>query len=788
MGNGERHEHALKGCAPVPLAGYLKALGVLRLLAEQADKDVAGWWRDEAFHLRTRLSGEELLAFFLNDYRPSAVVAPWNGGSGFFTGDNRDGFTPLRDSPAVRFAGLRSAMETCERALADAGLVERPQGEAKLAFVLRLRGQLPDEALTWIDAALALSRDDLLFPPLLGTGGNDGRLDFTNNFMRRLVSSKTPRGLFDAESGAHRPEAAPMLRAALFGDATDGLTDAAIGQFAPGAAGGPNSTAGFEGAPNLNPWDFVLMIEGALLFAGALTRRNESARQSGASFPFTVKATGAGWGGIGVEDEDDARAEFWAPLWSRPATAAEIRQFLAEGRAVLNGRTARDGLEFARAAATLGTSRGIDTFQRYGFVMRAGKAYLATPLGRRGVKAVAPPTVALIADLESGHWLERVRKHLRKGEEGARARTLARRLDDALFALAEPEAGKPAVQAALIAVGAVARYLAVAPKARESVPPPPALSPRWLGQADDHSPEFQVAAALASLGHPPGAAAGDETEREPPILPMAAHFAPLDLTHPLKRDPAWYDEKRRKTGTRNGRLEVVWGDGDLTRNLIAVLNRRLIDRTGREEGVNDPLCAAMGAPLSAVLAFLDTSSFDDARCAALLAGLVWVRPGRWRLSSPGRASAGQDSAGRDLAGRDLAAMPLPYAVLKPLFTPADRLHQERTIGERRRSLLPRDHALPIPPGLVARLLRGDEVGPAVRDALLRAHASGIASPFMDSRFRDGTFANGAVDPRRLAAALLTPIDDNGLDRVIERAYPQSNADANADPETADHAA
>ena len=784
MGNGERHEHALKGCAPVPLAGYLKALGVLRLLAEQADKDVAGWWRDEAFHLRTRLSGEELLAFFLNDYRPSAVVAPWNGGSGFFTGDNRDGFTPLRDSPAVRFAGLRSAMETCERALADAGLVERPQGEAKLAFVLRLRGQLPDEALTWIDAALALSRDDLLFPPLLGTGGNDGRLDFTNNFMRRLVSSKTPRGLFDAESGAHRPEAAPMLRAALFGDATDGLTDAAIGQFAPGAAGGPNATAGFEGAPNLNPWDFVLMIEGALLFAGALTRRNESARQSGASFPFTVKATGAGWGGIGVEDEDDARAEFWAPLWSRPATAAEIRQFLAEGRAVLNGRTARDGLEFARAAATLGTSRGIDGFQRYGFVMRAGKAYLATPLGRRRVRAVAPPTVALIANLESGHWLERVRKQLRKGEEGARARTLARRLDDALFALAEPEARHEAVQAALITVGVVARYLAVAPKARETVPPPPALSPRWLSLADDGLPEFQVAAALASLGHAPAdVGVEDEAEQKDPalphpILPMAAHIAPLDLSQPFKKGPTWYHEKRRKGDARDGRLEVVWGDGDLTRNLIAVLNRRLIDRTGRENGVDDPLCAATGAPLSAVLAFLDGfsahgSPFDDARCAALLAGLVWVRPGRWRLSSPGQGSA---------------AMPLPYSVLKPLFTPADRLHQERTLGERRRSLLPRDQALPIPSGLVARLLRGDEVGPAVRDALLRAHASGIASPFLDSRFRDGTFANGAVDPRRLAASLLIPIDNNGLDRVINRAYPQSDANTDADTETADHAA
>ena len=30
--------HKLEGCRPQPLAGYLKALGVLRLVSEQADQ------------------------------------------------------------------------------------------------------------------------------------------------------------------------------------------------------------------------------------------------------------------------------------------------------------------------------------------------------------------------------------------------------------------------------------------------------------------------------------------------------------------------------------------------------------------------------------------------------------------------------------------------------------------------------------------------------------------------------------------------------------------------------
>ena len=38
------HLHYLKGCSPTPLANYHKALGILRLVAEQADPTARGWW------------------------------------------------------------------------------------------------------------------------------------------------------------------------------------------------------------------------------------------------------------------------------------------------------------------------------------------------------------------------------------------------------------------------------------------------------------------------------------------------------------------------------------------------------------------------------------------------------------------------------------------------------------------------------------------------------------------------------------------------------------------------
>ena len=41
--------------------------------------------------------------------------------------------------------------------------------------------------MPWLDVCFVLGEDGPSFFPLLGTGGNDGRLDFTNNFMQRLA-------------------------------------------------------------------------------------------------------------------------------------------------------------------------------------------------------------------------------------------------------------------------------------------------------------------------------------------------------------------------------------------------------------------------------------------------------------------------------------------------------------------------------------------------------------------------------------------------------------------------
>jgi len=82
--SAESNELHLKGCAPVPLAHYLKALGIFRLVAEQVEPSIKGYWIGDSFRLKTEMDRESLKTFFLEKYRPTPIVAPWNGGSGFY--------------------------------------------------------------------------------------------------------------------------------------------------------------------------------------------------------------------------------------------------------------------------------------------------------------------------------------------------------------------------------------------------------------------------------------------------------------------------------------------------------------------------------------------------------------------------------------------------------------------------------------------------------------------------------------------------------------------------------
>ena len=345
--------HRLDGCSPTPLASYLKALGVLRLVAEQLDPEARAWWEGERFVLATTCSAPDLLRFFLDGYSPTPLVSPWNKGSGFFY-DGDPALTAAESSEASRFellrVGVRDArlqlrrlseadqrvreikeksksksLSAAERsALRASDEYKKMLADAERVFKTLKNVLMPNLKVSWrgphrqwVDAALVLEDDgQAKFPALLGTGGNDGRLDFTNNYLQRLTE------LFDfaALTGSARPSTGRCFRSALWGLADAGITQSvSVGQFAPGDAGGANATTGPFGDPRMNPADFVLMMEGAVLFASAATRRMDVHRSARASAPFATASHPAGYASAAVSDED-GRGEQWMPLWQNPAT------------------------------------------------------------------------------------------------------------------------------------------------------------------------------------------------------------------------------------------------------------------------------------------------------------------------------------------------------------------------------------------------------------------------------------------------------------------------------------
>lgn len=192
----------LRGCSSRPLLGYLKALGVLRVVAGQADRGTRGRWRAGVFELRSDLDAEQLTRFLLHEYAPAPVVSPWNGGSGFHPKDDKEAVLALERSDDERLAAYRATIGAARRALARRELADKPGSGDKLPLVRELRRTLPDEALPWLDAAIVVVGDAAAYPPLLGSGGNDGRYDFSNNYAQAVVRCLLRNAW---RSGVHRP-------------------------------------------------------------------------------------------------------------------------------------------------------------------------------------------------------------------------------------------------------------------------------------------------------------------------------------------------------------------------------------------------------------------------------------------------------------------------------------------------------------------------------------------------------------------------------------------------------
>jgi CRISPR-associated protein Csx17 len=478
--------HLLPGLRPAPLASYLAGLGLFRVLAEQADKNATAAWTPDGLVITTEV--QDLPLWLVHEYKPMPVLSPWNSGSGFGAKDKE----PLRRLDVIRanseprLADLRAAIGVADRVVAKArekGWIIETGVSNKAAVVLEFRNQCPDELLPWIDAAIVLADDNIFFPPILGTGGNDGRLEFSTNFHQQLIE------LVCVTSEKQRAQVLAAARDLLDGTQTSPVSDVPIGQFDPGSAGGPGSSK-FGAAGSLaNPWSYVLVVEGAVFFAASVVRRNQHA-VGRAAMPFTVNPSPEG-STSGAEGEE-SRGEVWTPVWCADFALAEIKQLFTEARASWRGRPARRAVDFYAATRTLGVTRGIDEFTRYGLQRRNGLAFAAVPLDRVVVRE--RPAVQLSAKIED--WVSRV-----AGSEASTAVTEAHRGFERAHLTFARDGGASTLAAMLAALTTLEMAVGRSGRAKRAVPV------RFTPRADSGfsevlttlaSAEFRVAAGIAS--------------------------------------------------------------------------------------------------------------------------------------------------------------------------------------------------------------------------------------------------------------------------------------------------
>ncbi len=694
----------LKGCSPVPLAHYLKALGILRLVSEQKDSGARGYWRNDRFHLVTTLRENEVVEFFQNEYEPTPVVSPWNGGSGFGPKDYQDAIKTIESSTSPRFQKYRETIKIARKIRQEMGIEEKVTKEKKEELLLRCRNQLGEEGLKWLDSVYVLTEEGIKFPPILGTGGNDGRLDFSKNYMQNICAYLNFNNNNNPDEKSRN-----VLKNSLFAYATNDMENNAIGQFFPSATGGANAQAGFESNSNMNPWDYILMIEGALLFASACTRKFRGLKEGTLSYPFSVRTIAAGFGSSAKDDESSSRPEVWMPIWESPASVMELKIIFAEGRSTIGKRNAQNSIDFARAVATLGVDRGISEFQRYGFMVRNGLAYFATPLGRFRVKR--QPQVDLINEIDS--WLNRFRSKASSDKAPSSIKRASNNLDKAVMNLCTIE-GPLRMQKVLIELGRCEKEMVKSPKWTKDtayMKPVPYISKRWLEECDDGSVEYRLAVSLASTYGKYGDRYFSIRKNLEPVIEADYPFFKFDNNEDMN--------------------EVVDTSGELPGILNAIMARRIMK--SQQKGCETfPDRAAKYTNPGDIADFIE-GRVNERKILDLFWGMALVNY--------------RDVGKIDIKKREIKNDLLPdggYMLMKLCYCGTE-------INEKEIPIVPQIH----------RLSAGGGGSRAIEQAVRRLWASGVAL----------VVNNIYIPPRkakRIAAALLFPVHKTYIDKFLIR--------------------
>ncbi|MFW6114447.1 MAG: type I-U CRISPR-associated protein Csx17, partial [bacterium] len=374
----------------------------------------------------------------------------------------------------------------------------------------------------------------------------------------------------------------------------------------------------------------------------------------------------------------------------------------------------------------------------------------------------------------TGWWLEQYgRKATGKQKSGyvlpERFRSALRRIESATYDYCR-YGRQQDLQMVLVGLGRAEGELALTDghhRGNEICQPLAGLSPEWLAAAHDRSAEFEIALALAGIHDQT-----PQTNRN--IGPIRCNLEPVAVRY---WQTSWIMADKQKQRDEQSNRHVVWRSADLSANMAAVLERRILDGTRASSG-NLPIDFKRGVSLDAIALFI-AGGVDDRRIEDLLRGLMLIDHRQKYPEGLTPVAIGHASP-----------LPREYALLKLLYLPRPLVRQcdgdyqrwkwrlartttgsdGKTTQEEGLAIRPEPRVLP--------LLRGGRVNEACRIAYQRLRASGLSplpGPTSSGVCREADWEpDPSVKPERLAGALFLPVGDAVVNQLIQMVTRQAD--------------
>ena len=753
----------LYGCRHDVLGHYLKAIGLLRVLAKCADKEhrdpnAEGWWdADRAcFCLSSAKypTPKSLAAFFANHYRPTPIFAAWNKTPG--------GSLDLSECLDIREEWNLASGLSAE--VVSAKDRKKPENKGKMiaseAFKI-----YREEAAPWITEVL----DSISVPfvksntdhPLFLSRGIAGRAhilrthwDYVkafqkhrNTYLQAVEKVRNHKGSENqlVQLKSKEQTAFEVIQDLLPFSKDSNSTKGKGTPFFPDAIKAYNIGSGWvtEKYP-FNALDYILAVEGAFAMRGSVGRTLASNSKRSAAFPFVFHASED----LVNKDGDtiSSASALWFPVWERETTFSELSSFLSDAQARLRGKEARFNAEFMRTLNTQGVDAGFNRWQEFRFKQKVSDVpwittgtYIETAFredASRLNRALHP--------LDESRFLDQFEIKWKGGKADSKSPHPYRYDINSAMEIAANETTPFHCLDLLCSVFTACRQMTISKSLREVLPGkhPHFFQPLPMEEWNDllrdlnRKPEFRIARAVASMKGRMKQTDGKFSE----VLSMLGSILPLKMGN---RD-TWYFPRSGEESNK----QAVWTGTDVCRDLAAVLSRRYIDSMKDDRPALVPANGEVGARLNDIMEFVH-GTLDDQLIARWIEALSLIG---WRFTGKD-----PDSENSEIEDRCHYAIPVEYAALRTLIELECDPKKEDKL-QKRRSQQP-----------VALLCQRSSTSLplAVTEALRWISIWGVPNPYATTKEDDARLAGKEIinfsnlvpstDPSRLAAAVCIPI-------------------------------